>query len=293
MARAYARKLTTAVDRLLKRKVIDLGALRAGREHAESLQESVASQQELAKLAPAHALYVYVQNQVSVLAEVLTSLPEMSRFAEIIGTAEDEYLPSGPPMSPLTKSYFTCWAFFDAALGIDRETIGTCILALGSRLAMNEDLLRLVELMQNSRMGLYVNEGPAAGGTRLRELVSDIELPCIVPAGYRGKKGEVWLVRLLPPPLADTQEHVAFTTPYVILQPDEAGWKQYLDRTLPKTQRKTPQSAYDFLMKYGLDDVNYWNEYVFEAYFNHRHDVVYLQGLPDVARSRPHSRVNW
>lgn len=30
--------------------------------------------------------------------------------------AEEHYLPSGPPMSPLTPSFFTCWAFFDACV---------------------------------------------------------------------------------------------------------------------------------------------------------------------------------
>ena len=32
--------------------------------------------------------------------------------------AEDIYMPSGPPMSPLTKSYFLYWGFFDLCLGI-------------------------------------------------------------------------------------------------------------------------------------------------------------------------------
>jgi hypothetical protein len=30
----------------------------------------------------------------------------------------------------------------------------------------------------------------------------------------------------------------------------------------------------------------------FEAYVNHRSDVIFLAGLPDVAESRPHSTVN-
>ena len=37
---------------------------------------------------------------------------------------------------------------------------------------------------------------------------------------------------------------------------------------------------------------DYWSEFVFEAYVNHRSDVIFLAGLPDVAESRPHSRVN-
>ena len=44
-------------------------------------------------------------------------------------------------------------------------------------------------------------------------------------------------------------------------------------------------------MKYGPTR-SYWNEFVFEAYVNHQTEVIYLAGLPDVAESRPHSRVN-
>jgi hypothetical protein len=40
-------------------------------------------------------------------------------------------------------------------------------------------------------------------------------------------------------------------------------------------------------MKQGLSD-NYWNETIFQASVNHKPDVIYLQGLPDVSSSRPH-----
>src|ERR1017187_8307920 len=34
----------------------------------------------------------------------------------------------------------------------------------------------------------------------------------------------------------------------------------------------------------------YWTEFVFEGYVNHRPGAIYLEGLPDVPESRPHSR---
>ena len=42
-------------------------------------------------------------------------------------------------------------------------------------------------------------------------------------------------------------------------------------------------------MKYGLK-LNYWNEYIFEAYAGHESSAVFLRGLPDVDESRPLSR---
>jgi hypothetical protein len=37
-----------------------------------------------------------------------------------------------------------------------------------------------------------------------------------------------------------------------------------------------------------------WSEFVFvfEAYVNNRSDFIFLAGLPDVAESRPYSRIN-
>ena len=41
-------------------------------------------------------------------------------------------------------------------------------------------------------------------------------------------------------------------------------------------------------MKYGLDHY-YWHEFILQAYLNHRYDVIFLTGLPDVPKSLPHS----
>ena len=46
---------------------------------------------------------------------------------------------------------------------------------------------------------------------------------------------------------------------------------------------------YERHMKYGPTRA-YWNDFVFEAYVNHRQEAIYLAGLPDVPESRPHSR---
>ena len=52
-------------------------------------------------------------------------------------------------------------------------------------------------------------------------------------------------------------------------------------------ETKTMANSLENLMKQGLSD-NYWNETIFQAYVNHKPDVIYLKGLPDVSSSRPH-----
>src|SRR5271170_4185735 len=51
---------------------------------------------------PVHATYVFIHDIVTVCAENVSQLPEMRTFTEDLVKAEDEYLPGGPPMSPLT-----------------------------------------------------------------------------------------------------------------------------------------------------------------------------------------------
>ena len=191
-----------------QRKVVNIKNVIAGHAMAEELQETVVSQKELEGFHPAHAAYVYAQNQVSVMSEQLTALKEMAPFADIISKAEDLYMPSAPPMSPLTSSYFTCWAFFDACAGPANETIGTTILEVGSAFGMHPELLRLIQLMQDSRMGFYIHHGKEGHVSVLEDLVTTAVYRAIVPAGYIGRKNENWYVRLLPPPIAGGTEHV-------------------------------------------------------------------------------------
>lgn len=286
-----ADKLVKKMNRYVRGKVVDLKAVMTGKKNAEDLQKTVATREELADFHPAHAVYVYAQNQVSLMSEQLTALKEMDRFVKLLGKAEDEYMPSGPPMSPLTTSFFTCWAFFDACVGLAEETIGTTTMAVGSAFGMHDELVRVIGLMQDSRMGVFVHEGVDKDTIVLRELVTDRVCRAICPSGYHGRKGELWYVRVLPPPFPDLEEHVVFTTPYLLIKPSEHEWQAYFHRTLPDAPSVERIAKYEHHMKFGPAR-DYWSEFVFEAYVNHRSDVIFLAGLPDVAESRPHSRIN-
>jgi len=269
-------------------KLINLRSVVAGRAAAERMQKQVVTEGELAGFHPAHAAYVYAQNQVSVMSEQLTALREMAPFVDIVSKAEYLYLPSGPPMSPLTTSYFTCWAFFDACAGPANETIGTTVLELGAAFGMQPKLSRLIQSMQDSRMGLYIQRGTEGGLVVLEDIVTGDICRAVSPAGYRGRKGELWYVRVLPPSIPGGSEHVAFTTPYIILQPEVRDWLAYFSRTFARNQQARVED-YERHMKYGPTRA-YWNDFVFEAYVNHRQEAIFLAGLPDVPESRPHSR---
>jgi len=173
-------------------------------------------------------------------------------------------------------------------VGPAKETIGGTVLEVGAAFGMHPELLRLIWSIQESRMGLYTHEGVEGGLVVLHEIGTGVVCRAVVPSGYSGQKGELWYVRVLPPPMPGGSEHVVFTTPYIVLHPGLPHWLAYLSRTFPQ-QRSV--SDYERHMKYGPTPM-YWPDYVFEAYVNHRADAIYLAGVPDVPESRPHSEVN-
>lgn len=234
---------------------------------------------------PLHAVYVAAQNFTSFFAEAVSQFPEFDPYCKIIGPAEEEYMPGGPPMSPLTMSCFTTWAFFDVRFGPDGETIGTCLLDLADLLEMDPFTVETIRRFQDSRMGIYEQCGNEGGRFRLRELVTDDEFTCHVASGYRRKAGELWYVRLCPPLLDLVDYHVAFTTPYVLTGATKADWAAYLKKSLPGSADMR-KALHEFL-KFGRGP-NDWNEFVFRAYHHHRADAIFLAGLPDVKGSLPH-----
>jgi len=191
-------------------------------------------------------------------------------------------------MSPLTLSYFTSWAFFDVQFGKDKETMGTCLQDIGSDLDIPFDYLEIIKLMQESRMGIYERKGFNGTSVYLSELFSNKEYKCLVPVGYRGRENELWYVRILPTPFKKSNESLVFTTPYVLISHDKSHWIDFLERSIVKTGIISPILAFETFMKYGLNE-NYWNKFIFQAYYNSVANAIFLEGSPDVPESLPHS----
>ena len=234
---------------------------------------------------PVHAAYAFVENITSFFAESASRLPEMKKFSQIVGKAEDEYMPSGPPMSPLTTSFFTSWAFFDLQFD-DGDTLASCLIESNDVVGMNPDQLDSLKKMSASRMGIYEHVGMDGRHVRLRELVTNAEFVCHSTSGYRGKSGELWYVRLLPPLLPDlARNHIVFTTPYILLA-SKNDWLQFFGRSLPGAVKDAV--ALHRFFKYGTD-LQYWNEFVFKAYHHHKSDAIFLTGIPDMKATLPHA----
>jgi hypothetical protein len=233
---------------------------------------------------------VVAQHQLSILTEQTGALRETRSFTDPISDAEDEYMPTGPPMSPLTGTYFFYWSMCDLSPKGDGETLASATLDLVREIGTDPHLLAAMDTLERSRMGLWVHQGTDGDHVLLRELVTDVEQRCVVPSGYRGRAGEVWFARVLPPGVPGL-DAVVITTPYLLFRTTPADWLAYLDRALAPYPDARRADVYPLLMKYG-ENPRYWPEYVFEGYVNHQPDVVFLTGFPDIEASRPHSRVN-
>jgi hypothetical protein len=198
-------------------------------------------------------------------------------------------MPSGPPMSPLTVSYFTCWEFYDLRFGKDGDTIGKCQIDANDLVLMNPDQLDALQKLSESRMGIYEHIGFADGLVRLRELITGDEFSCLCPAGYKGRSGELWYVRRLPPLMRELAAfHLLFTTPYILIESTKEDWMQFLKRTLLKADGNDDRERLHQLLKFGLS-TNYWNEFVFQAYNHHQAQAIFLAGIPDLKATLPHA----
>jgi hypothetical protein len=240
-------------------------------------------------LDPIHAAYVYMQNFTSHFAEGVSHSPEMKKWADFVAKAEDEYMPAGPPMSPLTGSYFWMWAIYDLRIGKSTDTVAYCQIALNDMLQMNPHQLDAAKKMEQSRMGIYEQTGKDGLHVRLRELITDDNFVCHCPAGYVGKKGELWYVRLLPPLEPQLAQYwIAMTTPYILIDTPKADWVAFLKRTMLHCDGPNDRTRLHRLLKFGLVP-HYWNEFVFKAYHHHQQDAVFLTGIPDIESSLPHA----
>lgn len=125
-----SKKVIDELRKVKNRKIISFSEIKEAKAYAQKLDKTVVSEDNLSKYDPLHAVYIHAQNKVSVLVEQLSELPALSKLTDILAKADDIYLPSYPPKSPHTQSYFSCWGFFDLCIGIKQESFGTVILDL-------------------------------------------------------------------------------------------------------------------------------------------------------------------
>jgi hypothetical protein len=289
VAGPIASKLVAQARKHQKSKVLDLTLVRQARADAKEVQAAAQAGSEGGP--PEFRVYAAVHADIQHMAEQIVQLPAARRWAERIERAEDQYMPSWPPMSPISQSHFTTWSIYDLLVGLRGESLAECAFAMLNAFAPNREALPLVQALVSSRLGFYRCIDARGENVLLQEMLTEERREAVIASGHLGRPGELWLSRVLPPPAAGTRS-VVFTSPYVILLPELNEWEAYFERALPPLRCATRAEAYIELMKQGPERDG-WNEYIFEAYANHTGGAIFLVGLPDVASTRPQSKVNW
>ncbi|HCY83708.1 MAG TPA: hypothetical protein DHV36_01070, partial [Desulfobacteraceae bacterium] len=190
-----SKKVIAGLKKAKKKKIVNLQEFKEAQIHADKIEKTIVSKKELAQYDPLHAVYIYVQNKVSVLVEQLSDLSAVSKLTNILDQADDTYMPSFPPQSPVTQSYFTCWGFFDFFVGIKKESFGTIILDVLRTIKADPGLISIIECMQRSRMGIFIHKGHENRYVILEEMVTGDVHKAVVPSGYQGTKDEIWYAR--------------------------------------------------------------------------------------------------
>lgn len=276
---------TKIINEFKKRKlsnVFNFSEIKLANDILSEINSGIVKRLETGNYDPSHKIYLLVQNLLSYFAEDISILDDFEEYYDTVEEIDAEYMPSFPPMSPLTNSYITLWCFCDFRFGKTKETISTIFYDLGKKYNFDKSVMDAINNFNSSYMGFYKHIGFDNDLIILKEIVSDIEYKCICPAGYVGRKGEIWYVRIIPNLDEVYNYHIIFTTPYIILNYSEKDWKKFFQRQIGNSGNL---KIYHFL-KYH-PDIKYWHNYIFEGYVNYNENCIFLTGIPDIKGSKP------
>lgn len=226
--------------------------------------------------------YLITQNMISIFGEELSAFRSARAYYNTIDKFEQEYMPDGPPWSPLTRSYFSYWQSFDYPFGKTRETLGSIFYDLAKNSKLDKRIVDATAALNASRMGIYEVLETKGGLISLKELLTNTLFQSTCLAGYQGEPGDMVFARIVPSPSGPEAPSLILTTPYIILNSKPDDWLAFFLR-----QGVDEAGLYGFF-KYGPTE-KYWHDYIMDGYVNFRPDRVYLTGIPDMPESLPHA----
>jgi hypothetical protein len=244
----------------------------------------------------------------------LLGAPQFAGLAQLYERIEEEFMPGGPPMSPVYDSYASQHILGQVPHGVAGETPYTVLARLTAGHARYERLHGMACALAESHLDLYrvtESEGLSAQLERLRgsgALAVRLTGPFL-------RNGDRMLARVIP--FGDGL--FIGDSPY-LLKATEAEWLDYLSRSkdpephpssahdgararpgpkmTPKqrarlrqqqasARQKAPDAAVVRLLTRGRSE-RYWLNYITDGYAGERRGIVYLAGVPDRPETLPH-----
>lgn len=286
-----ASRLKRLFDDAIQAKLVSLEVFAQAKQQAEEDMKAIPPVDKLIVEGgdPGHAIYTNTLNLISLFGEQVNTLPPLHQLNDFIAKWLDIYTPALPPWSPISSSYFNCWVLLDASFGVDKETVGTCLLALLDRLQLHPRHVEAARNLTQSRMGIYEVLQSQGQFFQLRELVTDKQLTAYICSGYQGNSGDLIFIRLLPPLTNTADYYIGLTTPFLFVLPSVEDWLRYFRRYDIIPQAVGVETRLHRHLKYGKSRT-YWSEYIFYGYSNCAPGVIMLTGFPDQAETQPQHR---
>lgn len=246
-------------------------------------------------------------------AASLLGAPAFDNLARFHDEVEEEYMPGGPPQSPIYDSFSMQFVLGSVRQGIGNETPYSVLARLLQRDPSRTRLQSMAQTLAEARFELYrvISAGdhhadiePVRGGTALSVRLTG---PFLRP-------GDFGLMRVL----TFDNEHFIADSPY-LLKASEQDWLDHLTRIAAQQQapavtsppqkasklsskeqarrrqkdkaraaRSEPEEVIKRYLQFGLSD-RYWFDYVMDAYAGERRGIVFLAGVPDRPEELPHS----
>ncbi len=244
----------------------------------------------------------------------LLSAPWFNQLNRLMDAFEEEYMPGGPPQSPIYDSFHVQHVLGEVPVGAADETPYSVLVKLTLSSARHARFHALARSLAEAHLDVYAVT--AAKGLRgeLSPIRGGSAFTVNATAPFF-ERGDLVLARVLP----FEGEYYIADSPYLLREPTQE-WLAYFERVAATAQQpaadaartrpkgklsakqeakwrqrqrlKTQSSQPDLLIRHHLKRGNsdrFWLDYVMDAYTGERRGIVYLAGVPDRPESLPHS----
>lgn len=235
---------------------------------------------------PSFQAYAAAVNVANDLTNQALDIPELLPFNNEIADLQEEYMPSYPPMSPVTSAFFAGWMVLDARDAFSGATLGDLFAHHLEHTGRLDYLREALVALNDSYCSFHEVTDVGLDGVTLWDIAGKQEVQCWNASGYAGRRGEGWYVRVLPPLVEGLNRSVTLGTPYVFREGGRRTWENFFQRYLA-SESGAGHSLRDYL-KYGKS-LGYWLEFVFQAYAGHTGNMILVTGVPDDPASLLHS----
>jgi hypothetical protein len=235
---------------------------------------------------PSFHAYAAAVNVANEFAGQVFGFRDLIPFNNQVADLQEEYMPSYPPISPVTSALFAGWMVLDARDGSTGMTVGEVLLRYLQHRGTLDCVQRALAPLNDSFCSFYEVMEVHDQGLGLWNIAAQQELQCWCSSGYQGRQGEIWYVRVAPPLVQGLTRSVTMNTPYVFTDSSRRTWELFFHRHL--TSAGAGGNSLQPYLKNGKW-LGYWLEFIHQAFRGYTGNMIQVSGVPDDPASLPHA----